>query len=108
MAIGVGLALVKESTSFVDKVFVSEKVLIEEFMMGRISWDMFKECMEKADIHFVKNDEDPKPFNHFKAFYPLANVMRRYNKIRARRKELAALAELERDLYEGDGNEAGS
>ena len=90
------------------KVFVSEKVLIEEFMMGRISWDMFKECMEKADIHFVKNDEDPKPFNHFKAFYPLANVMRRYNKIRARRKELAALAELERDLYEGDGNEAGS
>ncbi len=73
------------------KVFVSEKVLIEEYMKSRISWDTFKECMEKADIHFVKSDEDPKPFDHFKKFYPIAKASRRINKIKAEHEAKAAL-----------------
>ena len=62
-----------------DKVFVSEKVLIEEYMGERIPWSMVEECMEKADIHFVKNDEDPQAYEHFKRFYPIAKASRVYN-----------------------------
>ena len=70
-----------------DKTFVSEKVLIEEYMNSRITYQDVKDCMEKCDIHFVKNDEDPKPYDHFKKFYGLTKIMRRYNAYKAKKKD---------------------
>ena len=69
-----------------DKTFVSEKVLIEEYMAGRIPFSMVKECMENIDIHFVKNDEDPKPYEHFKKFFNVSKLMKQYYKNQAAKK----------------------
>ena len=41
---------------------------------------MVEECMKDVDIHFIKNDEDPQAYEHFKKFYSVAKVMRRYYK----------------------------
>ncbi len=70
-----------------DKVFVSEKVLIEEYMMGRIPFSMVTETIDNVDIHFIKNDEDPQAFKHFKKFYPVAKLMRKYNEMEAKKAE---------------------
>ena len=56
--------------------FVSEKVLIEEYTMGRLSWSDLKKAMKESDVHFVKNDDDRKAYRHFRKFYPLAALMR--------------------------------
>ncbi len=58
------------------KTFVSEKVLIEEYTMGRLSWSDLKRAMKESDVHFVKNDDDRKAYRHFRKFYPLAALMR--------------------------------
>lgn len=58
------------------KRFVSEKVLIEEYVKGRISMDKVKSSMDEVDIHFIKDAEDPRPYKHFKKFYTIARVMR--------------------------------
>lgn len=62
--------------------FVSEKVLIEEYIMGRLPKSKLKECMNQADICFVKNSEDPGAYRHFRKFYPIASVMRALYKMR--------------------------
>lgn len=58
------------------KTFVSEKVLIEEYTMGRLPWRDLKRAMKESDVHFVKNDDDRKAYRHFRKFYPLAALMR--------------------------------
>lgn len=65
--------------------FVSEKVLIEEYTMGRLSKSKLKECMNQADICFIKNPEDAGAYKHFKKFYPIASVMRALYKMRDQR-----------------------
>jgi predicted ATP-grasp superfamily ATP-dependent carboligase len=64
------------------KTFVSEKVLIEEYMKGRISKKAFKDYMQGVDIYFIKSDDDPNPFLHFKKFYPIATIMKGLYKIK--------------------------
>lgn len=59
-----------------EKTFVSEKVLIEEYTMGRLLWSDLKSAMKESDVHFVKNDDDRKAYRHFRKFYPLAALMR--------------------------------
>lgn len=65
--------------------FVSEKVLLEEYTMGRLSKSKWKECMEESEVHFVKNEEDKRAYQHFKKFYPIATIMRSLYKIKNRR-----------------------
>ena len=67
------------------KTFVSEKVLIEEYVGGRLSREKYKEYMETADIHFVMDNNDKKAFRHFKKFYPIAIVMRKAIQIKQRK-----------------------
>ena len=67
------------------KTFVSEKVLIEEYTMGRLSMSKLSSCMNEADVHFVWNKDDMKPYRHFRKFYPIAAVMRQLYKIKERR-----------------------
>lgn len=64
------------------KDFVSEKILIEEYMKGRLSWQKYKDIMNKVEIHFIKDDEDRKPFNHFRRYYIVAKLMRIRNKVK--------------------------
>ena len=58
------------------KRFVSEKVLIEEYVKNRISMDHVNEIMDDVDIHFIKDDNDPQAYSHFKKFYKVAALLR--------------------------------
>lgn len=59
-----------------NKTFVSEKVLIEEYVKDRISMAKLKVLLKESDIHFVQNDQDSKAYRHFKKFYFVARLMR--------------------------------
>lgn len=59
-----------------DKLFISEKVMLDEYANSYITMDELKKYMDEVDIHFVKNEEDPKPYKHFKKFYTIAKFMR--------------------------------
>lgn len=67
--------------------FVSEKVLIEEYVQGRLPMSKLKSSMKEVDIHFVKVKEDMRPYRHFRKFYLIAAVMRVLYKMKERRKE---------------------
>jgi hypothetical protein len=45
--------------------FVSEKVLIEEVADGNMSRKEAEAVIDSADIHFIRDDEDPRPYRHF-------------------------------------------
>ena len=64
------------------KRFVSEKVLLEEYAKGRVSKKKFRECMNEADIYFIKNSEDKQAYRHFRKFYLIAACMRIFNRMR--------------------------
>lgn len=63
--------------------FVSEKVLMEEFVRGDATKEMLNGLIEKADVCFVKNEEDPAPFDEFKKYYFMASLLRLAYKVRA-------------------------
>ena len=60
------------------KTFISEKIMLEEYMHSFITKQEMKKLFSEADIHFVYNEDDVAPYNHFKKFYPVADVMRKY------------------------------
>lgn len=58
------------------KLFISEKVLMEEYARNDASKAEIKNWMNEADIHFVKDDNDPGPYKYFRRFYAVAGLMR--------------------------------
>ena len=74
----------KCSINDTGKLFISERVLFDEYINGYLSKKEVNEYMNVVDIHFIKNSEDMKPYKHFKKFYPLATVKRLYLKIKAK------------------------
>ena len=60
------------------KTFISEKIMLEEYMHSFITKQQMKKLFSEADIHFVYNEDDMAPYNHFKKFYPVADLMRKY------------------------------
>lgn len=59
-----------------NKTFVSEKVVIDEYRMDRITWEQVKHAMSSADIYFIKDSRDRRPYNHFKKHYLEARRLR--------------------------------
>lgn len=58
------------------KKFVSEKVLLDEYARDLISMDQVRQFTDSADIHFIQNADDPKPYEHFRKFYLFGSVTR--------------------------------
>lgn len=58
------------------KRFISEKVMIEEYMKSFLTKSEMNETMKDVDIYFVKNSKDTRPYRHFRKFYFIASVMR--------------------------------
>ena len=78
-----GEALDKDKYEFEKgKTFVSEKVLMEEYVRGDLSKKDFDELMAEADIGFVQSDEDPAPFKEFKKYYIPAALLRAAYKVK--------------------------
>lgn len=70
-----------------DKTFISEKVMIDEYVESYIDKKYLNKLMDEIDIHFVKNDEDTRPYRHFKRYYHIAAIMRKLYAIRESRNE---------------------
>ena len=60
------------------KTFISEKVMIEEYISGYLTKEEMSKHMKAVDVHFVSNEKDPKPYRHFKKFYNVAKLHRAY------------------------------
>lgn len=52
--------------SAVGKIFVSEKVLLDEFAGNRITEKEYKDLQKSADISFIYDEKDPGAYNEFK------------------------------------------
>ena len=65
-----------------DKLFVSEKVLIDEFTMGRMKYRAAKADEKAADIYFIRDDDDKRPYRHFRKYWFAAAIMRQIIKMR--------------------------
>ena len=63
-----------------DKMFTSEKVLMDEYKKGFLSDSEVKNSMEMADIYFIKNERDQRPYKHFKKVFFLAKMRRRFTR----------------------------
>lgn len=64
--------------------FVSEKVLLEEYVSGDVRRSKMKAYLNHADVCFIKDKEDPKPYSYFKRYYIIAFAMRVLYKIRSK------------------------
>lgn len=60
----------------VGKRFVSEKVLMEEFVRNDVNIRGVWKKMKNADVFFIKDKNDPKPYRHFKKYFIAAVFMR--------------------------------
>ena len=58
------------------KRFISEKIMLDEYMNGYLTREEMHQRMETVDIHFIKDENDPAAYRHFKKFYPLADLVR--------------------------------
>lgn len=58
------------------KYFVSEKILLEEFTRRDVSLKSVFRYMRNADVHFIKDKNDPRPYSYFRYFYIVALIMR--------------------------------
>lgn len=64
------------------KCFISEKVMLEEYMHGFLTKPEMMQRHGEVDVHFVMNELDPKPYKHFKKFYPVAALAKKAFKIK--------------------------
>ena len=58
------------------KLFLSEKALLEEYVRGNISRKKFKDCLDEADVYFIKNERDIKPYGIFRRYLRMAPVLK--------------------------------
>ncbi len=66
--------------------FLSENIMIDEYIHGFLSYSERKMLERQADIHFLMNKQDPKPYRHFRQVYMLAPFLRFYFMNKGRKK----------------------
>lgn len=63
------------------RLFISEKVMLDEYVGGFITKEQMKKYMGEAEIHFVKHPQDKKPYRHFRKFFFIGQLSILYTKI---------------------------
>lgn len=58
------------------KRFVNEKIMLDEYGKGYLSYRGVKNRMRKADIYFIKDKNDPFAYRCIKVYYLLAGIKR--------------------------------
>lgn len=58
------------------KCFVNEKVLLDEYAHDYLTKNDVEKIMKKADIHFIKDEDDFLAWQHFKKFFILVNKLK--------------------------------
>lgn len=74
--------LIKAEQNDKEMTFVSEKVLMEEYARGDMSIQKLKKYMNMADVYFVKDSDDKKPYKYFKKYYLHSTVLRLLYKVK--------------------------
>lgn len=74
------------------KTFISERVMLGEFMDDFLSFADVKRWMNTVDIHFIKNEEDPKAYRHFKKYLTLTRILKPYILYKKQKKKAALAA----------------
>lgn len=69
------------------KQFVSEKVLLDEYARGFANMAEVREITNHADIHFILDQDDRKPYAHFRKFYLFGAVTRIWFRLKRRLKK---------------------
>ncbi|MBR2028345.1 MAG: ATP-grasp domain-containing protein [Oscillospiraceae bacterium] len=64
------------SVKTTGKTFVSEIVMMSEYIKGTMSPGTVKNLMTSNDIYFIKDDEDPAPYRHYSRFYLPATALK--------------------------------
>lgn len=64
------------------KSFVSEKIMLEEYLDGYLSQEDMKSIMESADIHFINDPNDAGAYKHFQMFYKPAAILKKIKALR--------------------------
>ena len=77
------------------KTFINDKVALEEYMDGFLTWKHMKQLVRSADIRFIRNAEDPMAYRHFRRFFPAAALMRA---LRVIKKSLKARTEIKQGV----------
>lgn len=63
---------IKES----DKTFISEKIMLDEYMHGYLTKSEMMKLFKEADIHFIYDSDDSAAYRHFRFFYLPAAVFK--------------------------------
>jgi predicted ATP-grasp superfamily ATP-dependent carboligase len=71
------------------RMFTSEKILLDEYYRARIDKDLVKKCIKTADIRFIKNEKDMRPYRHFKRYFLFGRIGQLYYSLAAKRSEMA-------------------
>ena len=66
-----------------DTAFASEKVLLEEYASGDISRAEMEEETENADALFIRDEQDPMPYRHYKKYLTLVEAFRKVKKAKS-------------------------
>lgn len=45
--------------------FISEKVALDDYAAGFLSWKEYKERVNSSYVHFIHNEDDPKPYRAY-------------------------------------------
>ena len=67
------------------KNFISEKIMVDEYIGSYLTMEELEAHMAAADIHFIQDDQDPKPYRHFRKFYLIARIHRQLFRWKAAR-----------------------
>ena len=69
----VDLSLVNEHPG---RTFVSESGLLDGYSNKTLSRSEVDQVIKETDIHFIKDEQDPKPYRHFRRYFIPASLRR--------------------------------
>ena len=59
-----------------DRTFVSERGLMDEYNKKLLSRAEVEQVISETDIHFIKDETDPRPYRHFQRYFVIAKLPR--------------------------------
>ena len=68
--------LKEEFEQHCGKRFVSEKVLLEEYARNDMGIWEARDCLKKADVFFIKDDQDQEPYKYMKKYFFIATILK--------------------------------
>lgn len=66
--------------------FINEKVLVEEYARGSMTISGVRKRLKQADIHFIRDEYDCRPYRYFRRYYVAAALMKLPYRLRDRLK----------------------